>query len=55
MCYIQAIGWQRATGMSVFKAFQPFGIGGRSTLFDLRKFLLIVFAALQKYGIGDTI
>jgi hypothetical protein len=55
MCYIQEIGWRHATEMSVFKAFQPFWVGGRSTLFDLRKFLLIVFAALQKYGIGDTI
>jgi hypothetical protein len=41
--------------MSVFKAFQPFWLDGRSTTFDISKFPLIVFAALQKYGIGDTI
>jgi hypothetical protein len=55
MCYIQEISWRHATEMSVFKAFQPFLTGGRSTLFERLKFLLIVFAALQKYGIGDTI
>lgn len=55
MFYCKEISWWGTTKMRFFKAFQPFWDERAINALSYFLFTHIVIAALQKYGIGDTI